>query len=123
MVLGDGLMKRFPFGQWNLMQQTRKVDTFGFPVVECLAHIDLVDSSNHFLDRAEAHFGHDLAQLFGDEEEIIDHIFRLSGELLAQFRILGRHADGAGIEVTFAHHDATGGDQRCRSKTEFVGAQ
>ena len=34
----------------------------------------------------------------GDEEEVVDHVFRLAGELAAQFRVLGRDAHGAGVE-------------------------
>ena len=123
MILRYRLVERLPFGENNLMQYTRQVDAFRFPVVQRLAHVDPVNPSDHFLDRTEAHIGHDLAQFFGDKEEIVDHIFRLTGKLLAQFRILRGNADRASVEMTFAHHDTTGSNQRRCGKAEFVGTQ
>ena len=75
------------------------------------------------LKRAEAEPGHDLAQFFGDEEEIVDHVLRLAGEALAQHRVLRRHADRAGVEMAFAHHDAARRDQGRGGEAEFVGAE
>ena len=49
---------------------------------------------------------HQLARFFGDEEEVIDDVLGLAGELLAQHRILRGHADRAGVEMALAHHDA-----------------
>jgi hypothetical protein len=66
---------------------------------------------------------HDLAQFFGDEEEVVDHVLGLAGEALAQHRVLRGDADRAGVEVALAHHDAAGRDQRRGGKAELVGAQ
>ena len=46
-----------------------------------------------------------------------------AGEFLPQYRILGRHADRAGIEMTLAHHDAAERNQRRGGKTEFIRTQ
>ncbi len=35
-------------------------------------------------------------QLFGDEEEVVDHVLGQAGEARAQHRVLGRHAHQAG---------------------------
>jgi hypothetical protein len=72
---------------------------------------------------AEAHFGHDRPQFFGDEEEVVDHVLGLAGEARAQHRVLRGHADRAGVEVALAHHDAPGRDQRRGGKAELVRAQ
>ena len=44
-------------------------------------------------------------------------------EALAQHGVLRRDPNRAGVEVTLAHHDAAGGNQRRCGKTEFVGAE
>ena len=75
------------------------------------------------LERAEAQLRHDLAQLLGDEEEVVDDVLGLAGEALAQHRVLRRDADRAGVEMALAHHDAAGGDQRRGGEAELVGAE
>ncbi len=74
-------------------------------------------------NRAEAELGHQLAHLLGDEEEVVDDVLGLAGEVLAQHRVLRRDADRAGVQMALAHHDAAGGDQRRRREAELVGAQ
>ena len=73
--------------------------------------------------RAKAHRGHQLAHLFGDEEEVIDDVLGLTLEALAQHRVLGRNADRTGVEMALAHHDAAGRDQRRGREAELVGAE
>ncbi len=81
------------------------------------------DLADHLLDGAEAQPRHDRAQLLGDEEEVVDDVLGLAGELGAQHRVLRRDADRAGVEVALAHHDAAGGDQRRGGEAELVRAQ
>ena len=50
-------------------------------------------------------------------------LFRSPGELSPQHRILGRHADRAGVQVALAHHDAALDDERRRREAELVGAE
>ena len=83
-------------------------------------HLHLPD---HLVEGAEAHRRHQLAHLFGDEEEEVDDVLGLAGEALAQHRVLGGDADRAGVEMALAHHDAAGGDQRRRGEAELVGAE
>ena len=66
---------------------------------------------------------HVFAHFFGDEEEVVHHVFRLAGEFLAQLGVLRRHADRAGVEVALAHHDAAFHHQRRGGETEFIRAQ
>ncbi len=80
-------------------------------------HLDL---ANHLIEIAEAEFGHDLAHLLSDEEEVVDDVFRLTCEPLAQNRVLRGDTDGAGVEVALAHHDATCRDQRRSGEAELV---
>ncbi len=75
------------------------------------------------IDRADAELRHDLARLFGDEEEVVDDVLGATGELLAQHRILRGHADRAGVQVALAHHDAALGHQRRGGEAELVGAE
>ena len=119
-VLQFGVIQRLALGGGHRMQDALEIDPMRLPVAFDAPHVDAIDTANHFLDRAEAHFGHDGAQLFGDEEEVVDHMFRRSGEALAQFGILRRHAHRAGVEMALAHHDAACGDQRRGGETEFV---
>src|SRR5487761_118333 len=81
---------------------------------------ETVHASHHFIQLAEAELSHDMAQVLGHKEEIVDHVFGLSLELLAQIRILCGHAHGAGVEVAFAHHDAAHGNERCAGESEFL---
>ena len=85
-----------------------------------IEHFRLAD---HLLELAEAERGHELAHLLGDEEEVIDHVLGLALELGAQHRVLRGDADRAGVQVTLAHHDAAGRDQRCGCKAELVGTE
>ncbi len=68
--------------------------------------VDFFDAADHLVDGAEAELGHVLAHLLGDEEEEVDDVLGRAGEARAEDRILGGDADGAGIQVALAHHDA-----------------
>ncbi len=47
----------------------------------------------------------------------------LPGEFLPEFRVLCRNANRACIQMTFAHHDAAEGDQRCGCKSVLFCSQ
>ena len=85
--------------------------------------VEAVDTADHLVDGAEAHVGHDFAELLGDEEEVVDDVFGLSGEHFPEDRILGGDADGAGVEVAFAEHDAAHDDERGGGEAELLGAE
>ena len=85
--------------------------------------VQRADLADRLVEGAEAELRHEFADLFGDEhEEVLDEL-RLAGEALAQHRVLGGHADRAGVEVADPHHDAARHHQRRGGETELLGAQ
>ena len=107
----------------RLVQKARKVEALRLPMVDGLAHFQPVHLADHVIESAEAQFGHQLTYFFGDKEEIVYDVLRLTGEKLAQFRVLGRHTHGAGIQMTFAHHDTADSDQSYCGKGIFLRAE
>ena len=107
----------------RLIQDPAQIDTMGFPVLDRLADIQLADLADHLVEGAEAELRHQFADFLGDEEEEVDDMFGGAGEAFAQDGVLGRDADGAGIQVALAHHDAAGGDQRRGGEAELVGPE
>ena len=93
------------------------------PVGDALLHVQQVGAADQVVELADAQLRHDLAHFLGDEEEVVDHVLGLAGELLAQHRVLRGHAHRAGVEVALAHHDAALDHQRRGGEAEFVGAQ
>ena len=83
-------------------------------------HLGLAD---HVAELLEAERRHDLAHLFGHEEEVIDDMLGLALELAPQDGVLRRHAHRAGVEVALAHHDAALDHERRGSEAELVGAE
>ena len=122
-VLLLGELHRDTLFRGHLIKDLRQVDALGLPVIDGLPHVEQVDATDHVFHLPEAELGHDLAQFFGDEEEVIDHVFWSAGEARTQDRVLSRHADGAGVEVAFAHHDAADRDERRRRESELICAQ
>ena len=102
-------------------EQLREIEPLGFPVRHQRRLVEHLGLAHHLVESAVAECGHDLADLFRDEEEVIDDVLGLPGEALAQQRDLGRNPDRTGVEVALAHHDAAGRDQRGGSETELVG--
>ena len=100
-----------------------EVEALGFPVVDGVADVEHVHAADHVVERAEAELGHDLADFFGEEEEEVDDVFGLAGEFLAELGVLRGDADGAGVEVALAHHDAAERDERRGGEAEFFGAE
>ena len=107
----------------RLGEQLGEVEALGLPVLDHLALVEHLHLADHLVEGAVAHRGHDLAHLFGDEEEEVDDVLGLAGEVRAQHRVLGRDADRAGVEMALAHHDAAGRDQRRGREAELVGAE
>ena len=123
MILTFGVEQLFAFIKRNLMQKLTQIDTLRLPVIQRVAHIQAIHSANHFVERAEAHLGHDLAQFLGNEEEVIDYMLGLSGEALAQFRVLCGDTNRACVQVALAHHDAASRNQRRGGESELVRPQ
>ncbi len=112
--LGSGL---------RIVDDARKIEAMGLPVLGRLADVQAIDPSDHLLDGTEAHRRHDLAQFLGDEQEVVDHVLGLADETLAQHRVLGGDAGRAGVEMALAHHQAPFRDQRRGGEAELVGTE
>jgi hypothetical protein len=52
-------------------------------MLDDLAAVQLVYTSDHLVDGAESELGHDLSQMLGYKKEIVDHILRFARELAA----------------------------------------
>ena len=79
--------------------------------------------ADRFFEGAEAECREVLAHLFGDELEEVHDELGLARELLAQFGVLRRDTDRAGVEVTHAHHDAARHHERRGGEAELLGAE
>ncbi len=100
-----------------------EVEGAGFPVRRDVHEFQHVAAADHVGDGAEAELGHDFAELFGDEEHVVDDVLGLALEFAAEVGVLGGDADGAGVEVADAHHDAAGGDEGGGGEADFFSAQ
>ena len=107
----------------RLIEDVREVESEGSPMGDGFGGLEAVGPPDHFRERAETEFGHDLAQFLGHEPHEIDDVLGVARESLAQLRVLGGHADGAGVQVADAHHDAAEGDQRRGRESELLGAE
>ena len=123
MILGFALMDRRPFHQLRLIENAGKINALRLPMVNCGAHVQPIHAAHHFIHRPEAKLRHQLPHFFGDEEEVIDHMFRHAGEARTQHRVLRRDANRAGVQMAFAHHDAASRDQGRRGEAEFIRPQ
>ncbi len=61
-----------------MIQQLRIIQALGFPMVDAGAHVEHVGAADHFIHAAEAELGHQLANLLGHEEEVVDDVLRLA---------------------------------------------
>ncbi len=108
-VLGDLAVTAHVGVDLGLVEEVREVEPPGLPVVDGPFRVEEVGAADHLVDRAEAESGHPLPDFLGDEAHEVDHVLGLAGEVAAQARVLGGHADRAGVEVADAHHDAARG--------------
>ena len=105
------------------VEDAREIDLPRLRMIDALALFQLVGAADHLVEAAEAELRHVFPHLFGEEHEEGDDIVGRAVKAAAQFRILRRDADRAGVEMAFAHHDAARGDERGGGDAEFVGAQ
>ena len=92
-------------------------------MLDGLARVEHLDVADRLLERAEAERGEVLAHFLGDELHEVHDELGLARELLAQLRVLRRHADRARVEVADAHHDAAAHDERRGREAELLGAE
>src|SRR5690625_6347517 len=93
-----------------------------FPVVYVATYFQMLDRSDHLIERAEAELSHDRAQLFSHEVEIVDDVLGLAEEPGPQIRILRGDTNRARVQVALPHHDAAHCHERGGRKAELVGA-
>src|ERR1700757_4394098 len=79
-VLPLAIVDRHPGPGRCAMEQTAQIDALGLPVLDRPNHVALVDPADHLLETSEAELRHQLANFFGDEEEIVDDMLGLAGE-------------------------------------------
>src|SRR6266851_6220463 len=85
--------------------------------------LEKVRPSNDLLNRSSAQLRQVLADLFGDQEQVVDDVFRASGELRAKVFALGRDAGGACVEVALARHVAAKRDEDAGAESELFRAE
>ena len=93
------------------------------PVLDGLAHPEPVRATDHLLEPAETHPGHELPHLFGEEEEIVDDLLGRTLEELAELGVLRGDADRARVQMTDPHHDAAGRHERGCRERELLAAE
>ena len=107
----------------GLVENLREVEAARLPVVNGFLHFEFVTASDHLVDGAETESRHDLAKFLRNEPHEVDDILRFAGETRAKPRVLRRDANGTGVEVADAHHDAAERDERPGGEPEFLGAE
>ena len=100
-----------------------KPDQVGEVEIHIVPDPEEVAAADQFIDGPGTQPCHDPAQLSGNEAHEPFHVFRLSGEFLAQLGFLGSDAQGTGAQVADPHHAASHGNQRSGGKPEFLSAQ
>jgi hypothetical protein len=89
-------------------------------VLDATPHVEQIRATDQVLESADSELGHQLTCFLRNEEEIVDHMLGLAGELPAQRGVLRRDAHRAGVQMALAHHDATLDHQRRGGKAELV---
>src|SRR4029434_7828047 len=107
----------------RLVEDPAEVQTARFPMFYAHLRFEQVGTSDQVLESPNAELRHQLADLLGNEEEVVNDVLVLAREFGSQHRILRGNADGTGVQVALAHHDAALDDQRRGREAEFVGAQ
>ena len=62
------------------MENRRQVEVLGLPMLDGLPRHEFVRAPDHFIDRPETKFGHDLAEFPRDEPHKIHDMVRVAGE-------------------------------------------
>ncbi len=86
-------------------------------------HFQYVCVPQSIVDTSKPQFCQQPSYVGGDEAKEVLDILGPAGESLAQFGILRRYSDRAGVEVTYPHHDAPGRDEWRRGKPVLLRPQ
>src|SRR5438876_7758475 len=110
-------------GNRGHVQDPREIQLLGLPMVNRLAHVELVAAANHFVNGLEAQLSHQFANLLSNHAEVVDDVFGFACEFLPEDGILRRYADRARIEMADAHHNASRNDQRRSRESKLLRAE
>ena len=110
-------------GDGRVVQDAVEVHLGGAAAGSAGLDVEQVGAAHQLVDGADAQLGHVFAQFLCHEGEVVDDVFGLALEALAQFRVLGADAHGAGVEVADAHHDAAFAHQQGRAEAELFCAE
>src|SRR6478752_1279777 len=69
---------------FGLVKQAREIEALRLPLRDHLPLIEHLHLTDHLVEGSVAELGHQLADFFGDEEEIVDDVLRLALEAFAQ---------------------------------------
>ncbi len=122
-VLRDGADTRLVGGELRADEDRREVEAVRLPVLDGAVDVEQVVAADDLVEAAVAERREELAHLLGEELEEVHDELRLAGEARAQLGVLGRDADGAGVQVADAHHDAAFDDERGGGEAELLGAE
>src|SRR5579862_5709412 len=81
----------------GLVKQLGEVESLGLPMFDRLSAVEHLHLADHFIEAAITHGRHPFADFLGDEEEEVDDVFGLTDETLAQYGVLRRDPDRAGV--------------------------
>mmetsp|Transcript_31062 Transcript_31062/g.56347 ORF Transcript_31062/g.56347 Transcript_31062/m.56347 type:complete len:301 (+) Transcript_31062:1051-1953(+) len=88
-----------------------------------LVHFQMLCLTNHILHRSVPQLGHNLANFLCHQKEVIHHMLRLTRKLLPQLLVLCGNSHRTGVQMAFAHHDASQGDEWAGGETVFFGTE
>ena len=86
MVLRFGVMTRNVCGHLRQIEDFGEIQALGLPMIDALLHVEPIAVANEFIERTHAKLRHQLARFFCNEEEVVNHMLRLTGKALAQLR-------------------------------------
>ncbi len=117
------LLARGALRELRSAQDRGQVQARRLPVLDGAIDVEQLGVADDLVEAAEPELGEVLAHLLRDELEEVHDELGLAGEPGAQLRVLRRDADRAGVEMTDAHHDAAGDDERSGRETELLRAE
>ena len=110
------------FSASNRSQQAGQIQGLGLGQLH-LTSLKQLRAADQLLQAGDPQHAEQLAHLFSDIEEEVDHLLRQTGETLAQVFLLRCHAHRAVIGVANAGHDAALSNHRDRAEAVLLSAQ
>ena len=77
-ILADQFAAADARWHYGIVENAREVKAARLPVLDRFVHLDQVDTADHIVELAESELRHQLANLLGDKEEIVDDVLRLA---------------------------------------------